>query len=648
MQAGKRVLRLLTLGQDRIHNNDQNRPSIYSSGMAQFKDCVLLKPAVEAQKAGSSGQNVIDLTVEPPPVPAMIDILKKIILEQIAMERDGDLIDKTLIKGCVYMLEGLYETPLENEDERLYLTAFEPDFLDASRSFYRQEGTRLLLEADAASYCRHTIRRINEEQDRCRSTLSQSTSLKLTQVVEDELIRSRIKQLIIMDSGVKHMVENDRFDDLSLIFELNSRIDPKKLELTAEIQRRVVEVGNLINEAAATAAASRPPPPEKESDPKPTVNQQTAAALQWVEAILALKDKYDHLWSKSFNSDPIIQPTLTKSFTDSINSFNRCSEFISLFIDENMKKGIKDKTEKEVDEVLEKAIVLLRYIQDKDLFERYYKKHLCRRLLMGKSISVDVEKQMVSRMKIELGNSFTAKLENMFKDMALSAELTAGYKARSANSGNRTELSLNVLTTTVWPLETMGNSVDEERRKTIFPPEMERLKEGFQNFYLSKHTGRQLTWLANMGSADIRAVFPKVPGKEGKLGKERRHELNASTFSTVVLLLFNDLPQGASLSFDEIQEKTNIGDSELQRSLQALAVAPKTRVLIKEPMTRDVKRTDRFFFNESFTSQFLKVRIGVVAAGNKVEGDKERFETEKKNNESRGYAIDAAVVRIMK
>nr|POE93325.1 cullin-3 [Quercus suber] len=65
-------------------------------------------------------------------------------------------------------------------------------------------------------------------------------------------------------------------------------------------------------------------------------------------------------------------------------------------------------------------------------------------------------------------------------------------------------------------------------------------------------------------------------------------------------------------------------------------------------MSRDVKPGDRFSFNESFKSDFVRIKVGVVSAGNKVEGDTERKETEKKNNDSRAFAIEAAVVRIMK
>jgi cullin 3 len=147
-----------------------------------------------------------------------------------------------------------------------------------------------------------------------------------------------------------------------------------------------------------------------------------------------------------------------------------------------------------------------------------------------------------------------------------------------------------------------------------------------------------------MGDADIKATFPKG----GKEGKPRTHEINCSTYAMLILLLFNDLPAGASIALDEIQARTNIPPSDLARNLQSLAVAPKTRFLVKEPMSREINPGDRFSFNENFKSQFVKIKVGVVSAGNKVEGDKERKETEKKNNDSRGFAVEAAVVRIMK
>ncbi|XTI87999.1 Cullin-domain-containing protein [Cenococcum geophilum] len=627
---------------DRVYCTDHRCPSIYTTAMVLFRDDIL--------RSASSDPNGLDI----------LSILNHVILEQIRMERDGDVIDKHLIKACVYMLEGLYDSQLEAEEHRLYVTSFEEDFLASSRDFYRAESELMLRESDAGAYCRHTRRRIYEEQDRCRSTLSETTTPKIEKVVEDELIKNRIHELIEMESGVRYMIDNDRLEELNLIYNLNARVDNKKAELTKAIQKRVVNMGTDVNNAAIVASQTAPPPSEGldkgKAPAEKNLNQQTVAAIKWVEDVLQLKDKFDKIWRVSFDSDQPLQTALTRSFADFINasSFPRSSEYISLFIDENMKKGIKGKTENEIDLVLEKAIVLLRYVQDKDLFERYYKKHLCRRLLMNKSISNDVEKQMISRMKIELGNNFTMKLEAMFKDMTISEELTAGYKAHIAQLGDpdpkRIELSINVLTSMTWPLETMGSSGDNEEGrmlKCVFPSAIERIKKGFEKFYGEKHSGRTLTWLAAMGSADIKAVFPKVPQKDGSF-KERRHELNVSTYGMVILLLFNDLPTDEFITFEEIQARTNIPESDLVRNLQSLAVASKTRILIKDPMSKDIKPSDRFSFNEGFQGKFHRIKVGVVTSGNKVESDRERKETERKNDGSRGFCIEAAVVRIMK
>ena len=51
--------------------------------------------------------------------------------------------------------------------------------------------------------------------------------------------------------------------------------------------------------------------------------------------------------------------------------------------------------------MLEKTIVLFRFIIDKDIFERYYKSHLAKRLLNNRSVSEDAERNMVAKLKVE-------------------------------------------------------------------------------------------------------------------------------------------------------------------------------------------------------------------------------------------------------
>ena len=565
------------------------------------------------------------------------------------------------------MLEGLYETITEEESSKLYLTMFEPAFLDTSRTFYRDEGQRILEMADAATFCKNVSNRIAEERERCLYTLSPLTEPKIKDVLDEELIRKNIAEVVNLEgTGVKNMLDNDRVDLLASVYELNARVDKKKTPLTLAVQKRIVEMGQEINSSTANMAQASAPPgtkpakepngekkpadkeKEKEKEKEKPVNQQTVSAIKWVDDVLGLKNKFDTIWQEAFKKDQGMEGAIMNSFSEFVNSNTRSSEYLSLFFDENLKKGIKGKTESEVDSLLDNGITLLRYVKDKDLFETYYKKHLSRRLLMKRSVSMDAERQMISKMKVEVGNQFTQRLESMFRDMTVSDDLTSSYKDHIKRTGEpdqkKVDLEINVLTSTMWPMEIMSNTKDGEvQLPCIFPKEVENVKQSFEQFYLSKHSGRKLSWQANMGTADIRATFQKSNGKV------QRHELNVSTYAMVILVLFNDVPSGESLTCEEIQAQTRIPEHDLIRNLQSLAVAPKTRVLKKEPMSKDVKPTDKFFFNQDFQSPFMKVRIGVVSGGaNKVESQDQRKETEKKMNDERGASIEAAVVRIMK
>ena len=74
------------------------------------------------------------------------------------------------------------------------------------------------------------------------------------------------------------------------------------------------------------------------------------------------------------------------------------------------------------------ALLLLSLSSGKDVFEAFYKKDLAKRLLVGKSASVDAEKSMLSKLKQECGAAFTSKLEGMFKDMELSKDVLVHFK----------------------------------------------------------------------------------------------------------------------------------------------------------------------------------------------------------------------------
>jgi len=108
--------------------------------------------------------------------------------------------------------------------------------------------------------------------------------------------------------------------------------------------------------------------------------------------------------------------------------YNSFTLFISAkYVDMKLRAGNKEATEEELEQILDKIMVQFRFIHGKDVFEAFYKKDLAKRLLVGKSASVDAEKSMLSKLKQECGGGFTSKLEGMFKDMELSKDINIAF-----------------------------------------------------------------------------------------------------------------------------------------------------------------------------------------------------------------------------
>ncbi len=63
-----------------------------------------------------------------------------------------------------------------------------------------------------------------------------------------------------------------------------------------------------------------------------------------------------------------------------------------------------------MEELLDKVVRLLAYIQDKDMFSEFYRKKLARRLLSERSASDDHERSILTRLKQQCGAAFTSKV----------------------------------------------------------------------------------------------------------------------------------------------------------------------------------------------------------------------------------------------
>eukprot|EP00735_Rhodelphis_limneticus_P003067 TRINITY_DN1427_c0_g1::TRINITY_DN1427_c0_g1_i1::g.27310::m.27310 TRINITY_DN1427_c0_g1::TRINITY_DN1427_c0_g1_i1::g.27310 ORF type:complete len:751 (+),score=125.08,sp/Q9ZVH4/CUL3A_ARATH/51.70/0.0,Cullin/PF00888.17/7.9e-181,Cullin_Nedd8/PF10557.4/9.5e+02,Cullin_Nedd8/PF10557.4/1.3e-29,TrmB/PF01978.14/0.89,TrmB/PF01978.14/43,DUF739/PF05339.6/7.3e+02,DUF739/PF05339.6/0.22,DUF739/PF05339.6/5.8e+02,HTH_20/PF12840.2/9.4e+03,HTH_20/PF12840.2/0.11,Rrf2/PF02082.15/2.1e+03,Rrf2/PF02082.15/2.3e+03,Rrf2/PF02 len=558
---------------DRNYLDRMKRPTLYSVGMNLFCEHVAKEQRIQ---------------------PKLIAML----LDMVQRERTGEVIERSVIKSAVKMLCEL--------GQHVYQEHFESKFLQASTEFYKAESLQYISHVSCPEYLQRADQRLTEESERVNHYLDSKTESKIRKVVETAMLANHLRTLIDMESsGLIFMLTNDRLSDLQRMYRMFSKVDGALQAMKDTMCAHIKKIGTqIVNDE------------EKNKDP-----------VAFVDSLLELRSKFDRVIRESFNSDKGFQNALNHTFEQFINENQRSPEYLSLFLDQTLRSELKGSNDNEIDTTIENVLILFRYVQDKDIFERYYKNHLAKRLLGKRSVSEDAERLVLTKLKQECGNQFTAKLESMFNDMKVSADIMKEYKDYLSNNGVTLpiDLSVTVLTTGCWPTSSLpGCDVPEACEKAC---------ESFKKFYLGRHSGRKLTWQTNMGTADVKGFFG---------GGALKYEITCSTYQMAILLLFN---QQESWTYKEIAETTKIPSNELKRNLQSLACA-KFRVINKEPKGKDVNESDAFSFNDSFTSKLVRFKIMTVAATKETETEK--TETRAKVDDDRKPQIEAAIVRIMK
>lgn len=129
----------------------------------------------------------------------------------------------------------------------------------------------------------------------------------------------------------------------------------------------------------------------------------------------------------------------------------------------------------------------------------------------------------------------------MFKDMDVARDEMAAYSSIQRERKHRLPVDLNVsvLSASAWP-----TYPDVQVR---IPPEVATAINDFEQFYYNKYNGRKLHWKHQLAHCQLRARFPKGD-----------KELVVSSSQAIVLLLFNDIPQGETLQYPQIQEATRL------------------------------------------------------------------------------------------
>lgn len=169
---------------------------------------------------------------------------------------------------------------------------------------------------------------------------------------------------------------------------------------------------------------------------------------------------------------------------------------------------------------------MFKYLDDKDVFQKFYSRNLGKRLIHQQSHSMDLEEAMINRLKQACGYEFTNKFHRMFTDISLAEDLNT--KFTNFLSTEKADVGINyfvrVLQQGAWPLSQNNLS------PLAIPVELEKTVSMYEAFYNKQFSGRKLTWLHHLSNGDI---------KLGYLTKT--YIVNMTTFQVQFLTFYSNM-----------------------------------------------------------------------------------------------------------
>ncbi|CAO4366618.1 unnamed protein product [Caenorhabditis nigoni] len=520
----------------------------------------------------------------------------------------------------------------------VYEEYFEKALLKGTYEYYREVCETLLAgENDVCFYLEQVETAIRDEADRASRYLDKETEVKILQIVANVMVADHMSTIVYMpNGGVKFMLQHKRVEDLRRIFRIFKHITESPAVPVSGLEVLLKAVSEYLTETGTNIVKNE---------------DLLKAPIQFVNELLQLQDHFSSILTTAFDNDREFKKLFQHDFETFLNSNRQSPEFLAHYMDDILRSGLKCVSDAEMDDKLDNVMVLFRCLHEKDVFEKYFKQCLAKRLLLDKSSSDDVEKALLAKLKTECGCQFTQKLENMFRDKELWLNLANSF--RDWLEGPQwqkltPDISVRVLTAGVWPTV--------QCTLVVLPPELAMAYDVFTAFYTENHTGRKLTINTLLGNADVKATFypsnekdGPVPSNTGGEPKERKPEnkiLQVTTHQMIILLQFN---HHKVISCQQLLDDLKIPEKELKKCLYSLALSKSSQRILtrKGPTGRDmIDMSDEFVVNDNFQSKLTRVKVKMVSG--KVESEPEIKETRQKVEDDRKLEVEAAIVRTMK
>nr|XP_045006317.1 cullin-2 isoform X3 [Jaculus jaculus] len=532
-------------------------------------------------------------------------ILIRMLLREIKNDRGGEDPNQKVIHGVinsfVHVEQYKKKFPL-----KFYQEIFESPFLTETGEYYKQEASNLLQESNCSQYMEKVLGRLKDEEIRCRKYLNPSSYTKVTHECQQRMVADHLQ---FLHAECHHIIRQEKKNDMANMYVLLRAVSTGLPHMIQELQ-------NHIHDEGLRATSN--------------LTQENMPTL-FVESVLEVHGKFVQLINTVLNSDQHFMSALDKALTSVVNyrepkSVCKAPELLAKYCDNLLKKSAKGMTENEVEDKLTSFITVFKYIDDKDVFQKFYARMLAKRLIHGLSMSMDSEEAMINKLKQACGYEFTSKLHRMYTDMSVSADLNNKFNNFIKNQDTVIDLGISfqiyVLQAGAWPLTQAPSST------FAIPQELEKSVQMFELFYSQHFSGRKLTWLHYLCTGEVKMNY---------LGKP--YVAMVTTYQMAVLLAFNN---SETVSYKELQDSTQMNEKELTKTIKSLL---DVKMINHDSEKEDVDAESSFSLNMNFSSKRTKFKI---TTSMQKDTPQELEQTRSAVDEDRKMYLQAAIVRIMK
>uniref|UniRef100_A0AAY5EMX7 Cullin-2 n=1 Tax=Electrophorus electricus TaxID=8005 RepID=A0AAY5EMX7_ELEEL len=489
---------------------------------------------------------------------------------------------------------------------KFYQEIFEGPFLTKTGEYYKQEASNLLQESNCSQYMEKVLGRLKDEEVRCRKYLHPSSYAKVIHECQQRMVADHLQ---FLHGECQNIVRQEKRDDMANMYTLLRAVSSGLPHMIQELQVHIHDEG-----LRATSNLS-----------------QENMPTQFVESVLEVHSKFVQLINTVLNGDQHFMSALDKALTSVVNyrepkSICKAPELLAKYCDNLLKKSAKGMTENEVEDKLSSFITVFKYIDDKDVFQKFYARMLAKRLIHGLSLSMDSEEAMINKLKQACGYEFTSKLHRMYTDMSVSADLNNKFNNFIKTQETVVDLGISfqiyVLQAGAWPLTQVASST------FAIPQELEKSVQMFELFYNQHFSGRKLTWLHYLCTGEVKMNYLSKP-----------YVAMVTTYQMAVLLVFNN---SETVSYKELQDSTQMNEKELQKTIKSLL---DVKMINHDSQKEEIETESTFSLNMNFTSKRTKFKI---TTSMQRDTPQELEQTRSAVDEDRKMYLQAAIVRIMK